>query len=160
MSHAKLEWPMIRSQSKKGKEIIQGKNPVGTPQFPGMQTGKTIEEIRALIKKLKRCKGYTFVVPTGQENFNLDLSGSARVWLGFALLPPEPDNIAGMPNSITLTINEEKVIDQVHPDFYSGRYMDEEYYSIPRPVSGRDIINLAWDNPGGAQTWRMIAYYL
>ena len=151
---------MIRSKAKKGRDIVQGKNPVGTPQFPGMQTGRDIEEVRALIKKLKRCKGYTFAVPSGQENFNLDLSGSARVLLGFALLPPEPDNIATMPEKITLTINEEIVIDQVHPDFFSGRYMDEEYYAIPRPVSGRDIINIAWDNSGLAQTWRMIVYYL
>jgi len=61
-------------------------NPLGlnAPQFPGMQTGKmkTVDEVRDLIKKQRRVKGFTFSVPNGQSQQNLQISGTARILLG------------------------------------------------------------------------------
>ena len=48
---------------------MQGLN---APQFPGQQVkGMTIEQIRTLVKKQNRIKGYNFSVATGTNSFNL-----------------------------------------------------------------------------------------
>ena len=42
---------------------------LNAPQFPGMQTGKmkSVDEVRDLIKKQRRVKGFQFSVPNGQS---------------------------------------------------------------------------------------------
>jgi len=59
---------------------------INTPQFPGQQVkGFSIEQIRTLIKKQQRVKGYAYSVATGTNDFNIQLSGNARIFLGLAL---------------------------------------------------------------------------
>jgi hypothetical protein len=51
---------------KKLENVMQGLN---APQFPGQQVkGMTIEQIRTLVKKQNRIKGYNFSVATGTQN--------------------------------------------------------------------------------------------
>jgi hypothetical protein len=56
---------------KKLENIMQGLN---APQFPGQQVkGMTIEQIRTLVKKQNRIKGYNFSVATGTQNFQFTI---------------------------------------------------------------------------------------
>jgi hypothetical protein len=56
---------------KKLENVMQGLN---APQFPGQQVkGMTIEQIRTLVKKQNRIKGYNFSVATGTQNFQFTI---------------------------------------------------------------------------------------
>ncbi len=138
---------------------------VNTPQFAGLQNGKLdIADVRKLIQQSKKTRGYRFQVATGTSTFNLQLNGTARIWLGFSLLPQVTDtgamNLTTFPEEFNLTINNLIICDQTHPAFYTQLLMDEEYYKIPTPLSGTDIITVSFENAGAAQTWDMIAYYI
>lgn len=69
---------------KKFEDVKMGLN---APQFPGQQVkGLTIDQIRTQVKKQNRIKGYNFSVTTGTTNFNIQLSGTARILLGLVLM--------------------------------------------------------------------------
>lgn len=141
--------------------ISGGKTNVQTPQFMGMQKGNlSIDQVRAMIKKQKRCKGFQFSIATGSNTSDIQLSGTARLLLGFLLLPPDFSDPSGTPDSMTLTVNNEIVIDQVKPFLFSNYSMDDEYYFIPRPLSGTDEIKINFQNSAAAQTWWMVVYYI
>lgn len=141
--------------------ISGGKTNVQTPQFMGMQKGNlSIDQVRAMIKKQKRCKGFQFSIATGSNTFDIQLSGTARLLLGFLLLPPDFSDPTATPDSMTLTVNNEIVIDQVKPFLFSNYSMDDEYYFIPRPLSGTDEIKINFQNSAAAQTWWMVVYYI
>jgi len=144
-------------------------NFMNTPQFPGQQLGgKTIEEIRSVIKRQKRLRGYQFICPQGSSEFNLNLSGTARILLGIAFY--------GIGKSIDLsgsfgqfiyvtqcqfTVNNEIVIDQLDPNFLTQAFNNNEYYYIPRPLSGTDQLTMKFINTGaGAETVNMVLYYI
>jgi len=83
---------------------------VNTPQFPGLQKGATIGEVRKLIKKQVKTKGFNWSIANGFSSFNLELSGTARVFLGFSLMPVVADagaiSITAMAEEFNLTIDE------------------------------------------------------
>jgi len=146
-------------------------NFINAPQFPGQQLGNVpIEKIRALIKRQKRLKGYSFQVPSGTSSFNLDLSGTARVLLGLALYPgKDPDaEITSvccgdfkLISQLQFVVNNEIVIDQVHPNFLTNNFNNNEYYYIPRPLSGTDIITINFLNPqADDETCNVVIYYI
>jgi hypothetical protein len=139
---------------------IKGKQPMET-QFMGTQKGATIDEVRAVIKQQKRIKGFEFVLPTGASTFDLQISGTARIFLGFALLNVKPADPTATPENFTFTINNEVIIDKVKPFFFTNYLMDDEYYFIPRPLSGTDQIKVDFQNATAPpQTWWMILYYI
>ena len=123
------------------RQLSEMKGIVNTPQFPGQQKGFSIDAIRTLIKKQKRVRGFRFNLITSNQTFNINISGSARIFLGF-VLSFEPDTPANFPPFVNLTINNEVVIQDVNPNFFTERYMDDEYYFFPRPLSGQDDITL------------------
>ncbi len=147
----------------KGKNLVDemlhitGNN---TPQFMGQQFGAKIEEVRKMIKQQKRVKGFKFDVPNGSDSFNIQLSGTARIFLGFALLVDDPTDPASVPNHFTLTINNEIIIEDVNTYFFTNYLMDDEYYFIPRPLSGTDQIKVDIQNDFFAQPLSMIVYYI
>lgn len=136
-------------------------NLINAPQFPGQQLGnKTIEQIRGIIKRQKRLKGYSFTVPTGASSFNLDLSGTARILLGIALIKPNAQAFSNIA-SLQFQVNNEIVIDQVNPNFLTLYFNNNEYYYIPRPLSGTDELTLKFQNTGvNAETCEVIIYYI
>jgi hypothetical protein len=102
---------------------------INAPQFPGQQVkGMSIDQIRTLIKKQRRIKGYSFTVPSGQSTQNIQLSGTARILLGIAMLPNFKAGVNTNPytvgfqniNEVTLKINNEIVIDNLHRNFLSN----------------------------------------
>jgi hypothetical protein len=123
---------------------------IGQRQFPGGQFGANIEQVRSLIKRQKRLKGYSFNVPQGASSFNLDLSGTARILLGIAVFGKVTDREVDpgtccIPftqiETIQFQVNNEIVIDQLDPNFLSFGFNNNEYYYIPRPLSGTDELH-------------------
>jgi hypothetical protein len=91
---------------------------VNTPQFPGWQEGLSQGQVQNIIKNQKRIKGYQITTGTGETVTNLELSGTARIFIGFALQPlvqTVVNDVGAYPNEFQLTINNEIIIDRVHP---------------------------------------------
>ena len=145
---------------------------INTPQFPGQKRPgvPSIESIRKLISRQKKIKGYTFEVPTGNSQFNIELPGIARVFLGLVMYGanrPEPDDVKLCCetfvniDSMQFIINNELIIDQLDPNFISFGLMDTEYYFIPRPLSGQDTITITFTNNGAlSETTKLAVYYI
>ena len=126
----------------------------------GSKLDMDIEQVREFIKNQKRMKGFNQAVASGTGvRFDLELSGDARLFLGWALLPPVP-TVALSPQAVSLTINNEIIVDQVHPIFFSQAFMEDEYYFIPRPLNGTDSITMTYDNSQLAQNFNVIIYYI
>ena len=140
---------------------------LNAPQFPGLQTGKlkSVEQVRDLIKKQRRLKGYTFNVPNGQSQQNLQLSGTARVLLGIQLIPIAPGTdtfIQGFQNisEVSFKVNNEIIIESLSPQFLTNYSNDEEYCDIPRPLSGTDQITISFTNSGATEVCAIAVYYI
>jgi len=140
---------------------------LNAPQFPGLQSGKlkSVEQVRDLIKKQRRLKGYTFNVPNGQSQQNLQLSGTARVLLGIQLIPIAPGTdtfIQGFQNitEISFKVNNEIIIESLSPQFLTNYANDEEYCDIPRPLSGTDQITISFTNSGATEVCAIAVYYI
>lgn len=139
---------------------------LNAPQFPGQQVkGMSIEQIRTLVKKQNRIKGYNFSVVTGTNNFNLQLSGTARILLGLSLVPRTITADIGTTGftqitGVTLKVNNEIVIENLDPNFLSNFFNNDEYYYLPRPLSGTDEITLTFTNPGATEQASLAIYYI
>lgn len=151
----------------KNDNFSEEMNFINAPQFPGQQLGKvSIDQVRALIKRQKRLKGFEHIAPAGESELNLDLSGTARILLGIALLGAsgaEDINLVGISQvtKMQFTVNNEIVIDQLNPNFLTSTFNNNEYYYIPRPLSGTDVLTLKFSNTGGkAEQIRIVIYYI
>ena len=140
---------------------------LNAPQFPGMQTGKlkSVDEVRDLIKKQRRVKGFTFSVPNGQSQQNLQISGTARILLGIQLIPVEPGSdtyIRGFQSisNVSFKVNNEIIIESLHPNFVTNYSNDEEFMPIPRPLSGTDEITISFTNSGATEVCAIAIYYI
>lgn len=136
---------------------------INTPQFPGWQEGLSQQQTQMIIKNQKRIKGFTISTATGETITNLELSGTARVFIGFSLQPLVQTVLADVglyPNEFQLTINNEIIIDRVHPIFFGKDYMDSEYYQLVRPLSGQDTITTRINNTQAATTMGLTIYYI
>ena len=128
----------------------------------------SIDQIRTLIKKQRRIKGYSFTVPSGQSTQNIQLSGTARILLGIAMLPNFKAAVNTNPytvgfqniTEVTLKINNEIVIENLHPNFLSNFLNDDEYNYLPRPLSGTDQIILVFNNPNLTENVSIAFYYI
>ena len=113
-------------------------------------------------------RGYSFNCPIGSSEFNLDLSGTARILLGIAFagstgLADNANSWASFVqvDSIQFTVNNEIVIDQLNPNFLTPYFNNNEYYYIPRPLSGTDQLTMKFINTGIAtEVINMVLYYI
>jgi len=140
---------------------------LNAPQFPGLQTGKmkSVDEVRDLIKKQRRVKGFQFSVPNGQSQQNLQISGTSRILLGIQLLPVNPGTdtfIQGFQSisNISFKVNNEIIIESLNPTFVTNYSNDEEFMPIPRPLSGTDQITINFTNSGGTEVCAIAIYYI
>ena len=151
---------------KKFNDMTAGMQGLNAPQFPGQQVkGMTIEQIRTLVKKQNRIKGYTFGVATGTNNFNLQLSGTARILLGLSLIPRNPGTSIATQGfqdvtGVTLKVNNEIIIENLDPNFLGNMFNTDEYYYLPRPLSGTDEITISFNNPGATENVSLAIYYI
>jgi len=158
----------IMKLDKSGKQLVR------TPQFPGIfgflpepELARAIKVVREFIKRQKKVRGFKFGVESGPNKFTIELSGVAKIFLGWAILFEEPAGGAapppfvspGVPEQINLEINDEIVIQNIHAQFFGPDLQDDEYYSFPRPLSGTDVINA---RPIGTENINMYiaAYYI
>lgn len=146
-------------------------NFLNAPNFPGQQLGKvSIEQVRSLIKRQKRIKGYNFQVDTGTTSFNLDLSGTARILLGIAMYGQVQSELAEKKatccipfteiETVQFKVNNEIVVDTLNPNFLSFGFNTNEYYYLPRPLSGTDELTLTFTNPGLVENVFVVLYYI
>lgn len=140
---------------------------LNAPQFPGMQTGKmkSVDEVRDLIKKQRRVKGYNLTIPTGTTSFNLQLSGTARILLGLELgaFAAGTDSYVRGFQRVTLCsfkVNNEIILDSVHPNFLTNYGNDSEMMQLPRPLSGTDEITIEFTNPAATEVASLAIYYI
>lgn len=151
---------------KKFNDMAAGMQGLNAPQFPGQQVkGMTIEQIRTLVKKQNRIKGYTFGVATGTNNFNLQLSGTARILLGLSLIPRDPGTSIATQGfqdvtGVTFKVNNEIIIENLDPNFLGNMFNTDEYYYLPRPLSGTDEITISFNNPGATENVSLAIYYI
>jgi len=141
------------------RQLAEMKGIVNTPQFPGQQKGFSIEAIRTLIKKQKRSRGFRFNLTSSIGSFNINISGSARIFLGFAF-SFVPNTLADFPPFINFTINNEVILQTVNPNFFTQEYMDDEYYFFPRPLSGQDDVTLVTQPAANPIILDVIIYYI
>jgi hypothetical protein len=142
-------------------------NNLNAPQFMGLQTGKmkSVEDVRDLIKKQRRIKGYSLTIPTGTTSFNLQLSGTARILLGIELasfITATDSYIRGF-QRVTLCsfkVNNEIIIESTHPNFLTNYGNDNEMMQLPRPLSGTDEITIEFTNPGATEVASVAIYYI
>jgi len=63
--------------------------------------------------------------------------------------------------TLQFTVNNEIVIDTLDPNFLSYKFNTNEYYYIPRPLSGTDQLTLKFVNSGAiAETCKVVIYYI
>lgn len=158
------------SRLKSVQQIAQAtaKSPLGAPQFMGLQragqkgAAASIEQVRDFIKNQRRNKGYALTCPTGTSQFNLDLSGTARVFLGYMLSIPQAGGVnpTVFPQGFSLTINNEIIVEGVHSQFFTNYGNDNEYFELLRPLSGKDDITVIVQNSSAAITIYMNVYYI
>jgi hypothetical protein len=137
------EMEMIHNKFKGQKGLV--------PQFPGLNwsTNMTIEQVRNFIKNQKKSKGFFFTLPTGTTTEQIQLSGDARVLLGYNLIAvadTSPLTPSAFPREVTLQVNNEVIDNKAHGYFFSNFLKDEEYASRPRPLDGQDDITLTFNN--------------
>lgn len=134
---------------------------LNTPQFMGQQVKNFgIEQIRTLTKKQRRTKGFAFNVPTGDSTNDITLSGTARILLGINLVNQKNASFQDIV-SFQFKVNNEIVIDQTHPNFFLKSNLNaQEYYSIPRPLSGTDQITITFKNSGSVETCFLQIWYI
>jgi len=145
---------------------MYGTQGLNAPQFPGQQVkGLNIENIRTLIKKQNRIKGFNFSVATGTQSFNLQLSGNARIMLGLSLIPREVGTAVATRGfqhvtGVTFKVNNEIIIENLDPNFLGNFFNTDEYYYLPRPLSGTDEITISFTNPGATELVSLAIYFI
>ena len=138
---------------------------LNAPQFPGQQVkGLSIDQVRTLIKKQIRMKGFSFNVVTGNTTQNIQLSGTARILMGIVFVPRTATGVpvTGFSNigSVSFKVNNEIIIENADPNFLTTLLMNDEYYYLPRPLSGTDEITLQFTNPLVAEVCNVLFYYI
>lgn len=138
---------------------------INAPQFPGQQVkGLSIDQVRTLIKKQIRMKGFSFNVVTGSSTQNIQLSGTARILMGLVFVPRDalgaPANGFSQIGSVSFKVNNEIIIENADPNFLTTLLMNDEYYYVPRPLSGTDEITLSFTNPLVAEVCNVLFYYI
>ena len=128
---------------------------------PGDRMGLSATQVQQYIKRQKRVKGESYDLSAGDNTgLQVQLPGTARVWLGFVLFFTNLPDGALEDGKLSLIINNEVVIDETFVSFFGQDFTDEEYYFIPRPLSGQDDIQFAVRGATGKYTLNVANYYL
>lgn len=135
------------------------------PPAPGNQNGQRVngqkmnlKEFQAFVRAQKRSIGYEFNLASGNNSFDIKISGTAKMMLGFAFIETD-DPVNPIPAiSFTFTVNNEIIVQNVNPNFYSYALTDEEFYYYPRPLNGSDQVNVTLNSSSGGTTSFAIFY--
>jgi len=128
---------------------------------PGKRMGLTTPQVQNYIKRQKRCKGQNYTLSTGDNSdLVVQLPGDSRVMLGFVLDFSSKGNNTIPTGEMSLQINNEIMIDSVFVKFFGQDFTDEEYYFLPRPLSGQDDIRLSVKGVESTYNLHVNFYYL
>lgn len=115
------------------------------------ENAKNMPEIQTYIKRQIYKKGFNFNTQAGVVNdFPIVLGGKARRLFGLTVYSDFA--FVGDADLISLTINEEKIIDNVVWWDFNGQgaagniFKEESYFALPRPLSGSDSVLLQWNS--------------
>lgn len=129
---------------------------INSPQFPGAQDGASIEAVRQFIRNQARLKGFRFSGGIGQQNFSLQISGTAKFFLGVQFNET-------FDADVTLTVNNE-IIYQDTPVIalnpFSNPRSDRDWFVVNRPLSGTDEIILSVNSFVVYNNIKFTAYYI
>lgn len=133
--------------------------------FPGAANNPnvTISDLQKAIRNSVKCIGFTLNYIAGNFTVtNLRLPSDAKSFLGFALSYDNPP-VANRATLFNLIINNEKLIEDVHPSFFMPVFLNgmcnDNFYSIARPLNNTDNINAEVIGVGVGDL-RLIIYYL
>lgn len=127
--------------------------------YPGKRMGLTPEEVVDYIRRQKRCLGKSFALTTGSnKDLDINLPGTAYLLLGWAI--EETEGLGISLGDVSVRLNNEIMVDSVFWEFFGKDFTDEEYYFIPRPLSGNDVFTFKIENVSAVWTAKIIFYYL
>ena len=96
------------------------KSPTGVPQFPAFNSNLSMQDVRQFIQMQPRCTGVPFTAPLGQFTINnIQLPGDARLFLGL-IFTADPRGFGVNTNTFTMTLNNNKIIDNASIDLHSN----------------------------------------
>lgn len=128
-----------------------------------MYNGDNQKQIQDFNNHQVYSKGFDFTTQANVNgNFNCVLGGSARRLFGITLFTQ--DTFDGLGDLVSLTINKEKIIDNViwwsyNPASTKGNAnKPNQFYAIPRSLGGSDTILLNWLSTAAHKVY--IVFYL
>jgi hypothetical protein len=138
--------------------LMRGQTNSTNPRGASTQMGE-LAAIQNITNKQKRTRGYIFNCAVGSNSFDIAISGTARVLLGFNLLNNvnEQANIIG--DSFSLFVNNEQIVENVNPNFFSAYLKLEEFSYFPRPLNGSDKVTVRIDT-ASVSNISMTIYYI
>lgn len=138
--------------------LMRGQTNATNPTAAGQQMNE-IAAIQNITNKQKRTRGYVFNCAIGSNSFDIAISGSARVLLGFSLLnnTNEQANIVG--DSFSFFVNNEQIVENVNPNFFSAFLKIEEFTYFPRPLNGSDKVTVRIETTAVSNV-SMTIYYI
>lgn len=146
------------------KNIMGGPEKFGRGQnlYPGKNMGMTLQQVQEFIRCQKRSRGYEFDLSVGDNpNLYVDLSGSADLLLGLAIAVRDDDYTSTLYNgTVDLQVNNDIVIESHPLRLLTYKFIEDEYYFFPRPLSGSDDIKLNIRNVTDAQILDVVMYYI
>jgi len=128
---------------------------------PGDQLGLSAQQVRNFIARSKRAKGIIQSLAVGDSgDIPLQLPGTAKLFLGFAFQQTALASASDLTGELSLTINNDLLINNTHVAFFGSGFTDEEYYFIPYPLSGKDDIKFTINSVLTLYTAHIIVYYI
>jgi hypothetical protein len=140
------------------KNFFRGQTPSTNANNAGTQM-QELAAIQNITNKQKRTRGYVFNCAIGTNSFDIAISGTARVLLGFSLMNNlnEQTNIVG--DGFSLFVNNEQIVENVNPNFFNGFFKIEEFTYFPRPLNGSDKVTVRVDT-AAVSNISMTIYYI
>lgn len=126
-----------------------------------MTAAERADFIRKTYQVGQRTKGFQFNLPQGQSNQSLNLSGLAKVFLGFAFYIETATDLNAI--NCQLVINESVVVESTAANFFvvQGTNQPRNYYEFMRGLNSQDTITLTFVNSGAATiTLDVVVYYI
>jgi len=105
----------------------------------------------------KKAKGVYFAVKVGTNTIQIQLSGSAKMLLGFTL---DADKAGFGTTYFTLKVNNEIILDEVAArDYLNSRLSGRDFFEYIRQLTGSDNIKIEYTT-GEADDIRFTFYYI
>ena len=111
---------------------------VHSPNFPGGQNGASIEAVREFISNQVRIQGERFTGGIGTQEFDIDISGTAKFFLGIQF------NDA-FDADVKLEVNNETIFSAVSVNALTpigNPRSSKDWFPVNRPLAGSDKIKL------------------